>query len=502
MRIAAIGLLAAAGCNQIFGLDPVHGIDAPPAPPDAPFKHVNLTFQVAKTMAAAPDPTLEFAPIPNAAVKIGTMTGSLDVVGYNNGDIEIPGELFSQPKWRLEYTIGAGVPHELQWAPDDGAARLVEPMFGRLERTAAPANSGYSINPTGGPASYLLSHVYTTGIWMDVDTGSNPKPITARIDTAIPFTGPAGAPDPAFADQVVLVNYGLDACLHSAGSAGFTALPLVANMNVSATPAFPISSSGTASATYQLAAMFGLPARVGSALGGNAPSGRASTNATRLLAGHIPHDQMPGFTNDSAGVPTTFMVPLADCRRADTTLSSATTTFTEPMELRAFSRGMYAGYSDTRTVNNVDLVSSIAGLAIGPVNQTSFEIDLRVPLAIDPIQLGGVSLSGTTDQVAVPAGNPLAFTFEIESDPGLVVDYYEVEVFELGATTLSPLRIYTIADPADRSVQVDRSLLVAGKEYVLAIRAFRGRPAAHKGDFTTIMYPQAVTTVFTRTFKI
>src|SRR5262245_53147206 len=213
-----LGLLAFAGCNQIFGLDPVGILDA--GEPDAPFPRIPLTNQIATTKLVAPDilgqpDTIVLAPIsPAPQVRVGPDTGALvDVVYDPDGGVEIPVPDHLSTRWRVEYTVPGGVPHEVSWAPQTGA-RLVVPVVGRVDRTPVPANSGYDVQPIQNgaaippaPGAFTGSHIFTFGTFADVSGGLAPH--QAKLDATTTRTqGPLGMPvagDPN-GDFAVLVN--------------------------------------------------------------------------------------------------------------------------------------------------------------------------------------------------------------------------------------------------------------------------------------------------------
>jgi hypothetical protein len=60
-------------------------------------------------------------------------------------------------------------------------------------------------------------------------------------------------------------------------------------------------------------------------------------------------------------------------------------------------------------------------------------------------------------------------------------------------------------DPNTRTlhpIRIDRGLLQSGGVYVLQIRLFRGRPDVSTSGFQRVEYPQAVSTIFTRTIAV
>jgi hypothetical protein len=527
MRVSAFGLLALAGCNQIFGLDAVTVVDAA-GPPDAPFPRVRLSHQVAGTKIisspaiADPDPALAYPPIaPAPRVRIGTLTDALVDTSYDptDGGIEVSLPDLFGTTWRLEYTIPGAPPHEVHWTPVMDEAHLVVPVVGRLDRGTAPANSGYDVQPIGtvppAPTSFIASHVFMTGVFVDILTVANPK--DAQIDApSSRFDGALGNPALEQGDYAVLVNYDLvlnGTCPTVAnGFAGFRPPPLQSGVRSapSPQPTWSVSDKTQVALTYRNLG-FGLDLRLGSALGGK----RSGTLANVLQHGHVASTLLPGFTHASQDVPSPLLFSLANCQLG----IASTTEFVAPIDIAAFPRVTYANLSSARTTAGVKLTSSIATVTASAPPQADV-IDFGVPIASAPIVLaaGGETFdistdADTDDTITIPAGpGTFELTFALETEQAnlaLAVDYFETTVFRFEGSMLVPERVIistevaAAAPPAPRvitaPIRIDRSLFVAPNRYVIAIRTFRGRPGAARGDFTTVAYPQSVATVFTHT---
>lgn len=515
MRTVAIGLLALAGCNQIFGLDAVKIADAP-GDQFIPPPRVQLTLQVAKTKRTAvdlgPDPVLEQAPIPGAAVKIGLLDGSalIDAI-YDpvDGGIDLPRQGFLGAKWRLEYTPVSGPPIELQWTPTEDKGHFIVPVFGRLERTPPPTASGYRISVSGGPASLTQARLFTTGIWMDIGRGTAVSPVEvpgggAGYDQLPPQSGEKGVPDAA-GDLGLLTIFAPAAgnCVVSSGSAAFAGIPLVQGSKTPITTE-PFTNAGrTITVGYQPALS---DFRLEGALDDRSPLGMTSTGV--VAHGYAPHDRMPALTQTFLGAPAPLMIKLAECPFGATNLGP----FSDPPELGEFPRIAYAEVTDTRMIGTTELVSSIA--TVSTATGSSFEANLGVPLALGPIALSdgatSFALSGPSDDIAVPVGTgSLDLTFRLEGVG--TVEFFQVNVFRVDAALgLVAERSYIATDVAKDAitdvivapVRIDRAMFTAGNQYVFAIQTHRGRPEAGVGNFSTVAFPQAVATIFTRTIVV
>jgi hypothetical protein len=132
--------------------------------------------------------------------------------------------------------------------------------------------------------------------------------------------------------------------------------------------------------------------------------------------------------------------------------------------------------------------------------------------AIIGTTLSGTSLVTGSDPVLVTAAPTFDVDFKIEPDAGSftgAVDYVEVTVFELLGGALAPIHVYVTTEVARdpdgtlaAPIQIDGSQLATGIDYVLQIRSVRGAPIAARGDFETVTFPQAMATMFTRTFRL
>jgi hypothetical protein len=491
----------------------------------APDPRVLLTYQVATTKANGdPEPALEYAPIPTATVRVGPLDGDLAPAAYEttDGSIAVPPALLGTT-WRLEYTVDSIV-NEVQWNPVEGHGRLVVPVFGRLDRTPVPANSGYKFTPTGtgAPADDVGVAVFTTGIWTntklhpDPFAAAKPPPFVLDFDLVQALSGRSATPEASKGDQVVVVTSQLDnSCPVSfgsttIGSASFSPPALVGGSDtVVPNPAWATGPTRNVIATA-------VPAqdpfmRLGAAL-----ATRAQGAGGTIRAGRVPHDLMPLFAPPASRAARfspdveTPMLTLANCPFA----AMKTPTFVDPTQLASFPLVAQGLISDARLVNadgsgngGSALVSSLVSVGLSP----GFTIDMSIPIATGPRLSDGttiVDLGGANDKRPLPAGTgKLELTFGF--DTAGTVDYAEIGLFRVApaggssqATLPTAERIYVVADVSTTRVVIDRSTLAQGVEYVFGIRTHRGRSQASEGDFRLATYPQSSATIFTRTFVV
>jgi len=497
MRSAAVsGVLVVAGCNPIFGLDET----SPLPPPDAKLQRVALSQQVALMQDdSRPVPELVLEKVePAPIVRVGPLDGTLLDTGYvDPGEVEYPDALVGNP-WRLEYQQPDGVAHEVQWTPPAGGGHLVVPIYGRTARTPAPAGSGYRVALAGYTFSER-ARVFTTGYWtMTTLPAATAMP---AIDlTRPPLSGPLGIPGTT--DFVVALDYapGNATTCSIANRAGIATLPAMqagamVDVALGAAPLF-----GRLAELAYASPVVDHATRLDKHLHDSRDNslGRSGPTAERVFVGQIPHPKMFGFTHAIDDVPAPLLVPMIDCPiMTGTTPSFTAPTLDLPGAMFAYVANARVGQAGTA------LTSSIAGLVTMTRAGDTYNgtVDLRVPLATAPITLGDADLANGADLQDIKAERAeLRFAYDTDA-PDYKLDYVEVTLYRVTAGALVPVRVYTLTEPERRTLMFDPSVMTAGDEHVFAIRTYRGRPDVRAWDFRRIEEPQAVATIFTRTFR-
>jgi hypothetical protein len=514
--VAAGGLLALVGCNQIFGISATRerdaGVDVVPAMPGA-----TLTWQVATvTTSGTPDPVLAYPPLAAPRIRIAPIDVALDdshdTASYApDGVIAIPGA-YVHNMWRLEYILADGVPHELQWSPDDLTGHVAVPLVGRLARGGVPAGSGYIATPSNPPASYARPRVFTTGLWTEGLVQPAPAPGAIAIDydfaSAISLSGPRGRPDPVAGDLGFVVDIDLtveSGCAVATGSAMLASAALEPGVHSAQTVVWDAARPSVADVPINVTAP---TSRLATALG--AREGGAGFAET-LMFGIGPSALMPGLTatpdsrllSGPALLPVPAMLTLLRCDAYD----RAPPPTAQPLMLKDFPHLLHVQITNTRTVDSgLRLTSGVETVALS----AAMPDDVRFPAAI-PIDVtlatptqGTVDLGGPVDHIAVgAAGGVFTLRFAAEA-PGeatpadLRADYFDVIVHRIDAGGLTTERIYTVTAPV---VRIDGGVLAPQSEYVLEVRSFKGHPKAARGDFTVVDYPYGAAIIYTRTFK-
>jgi hypothetical protein len=519
--VAGAGLLALVGCNQVFGIAQTREFDASiDVAPDMP--HVELTWQIARVLESdtasgkrgEPDPVIVFPPIyPPPRVRIATLDGAFDddpaTYSPSDGWILIP-RSYLGITWRLEYTLADGIPHEVQWAPQDKHGRLTVPMFGRPDRDPVPTGGGYTITPAGVTAPYTFPRILTTGLWTEGNavppSGADDHAIDYDFASAVSLSGPKGRPGQVRGDRALLVDYVVDSasgCRRAVGAAGFSAdMEPGAHTTVSST--WDTAAKPVISSPIDFDFINRLTAGLGNLTGSNF--------AGFAVVGRGASISMPGLAQSTAAAPASsalllpapMMQTLVSCPFAINPLPMVL----QPQALAPFPLLLHVQLVETRTVDDTSLSLTSGMETVLPTlaNFADLRFDISFPAAI-PTQmklttpsLGDVDLAGVADHVAIgaPAG---VFTlhFTPEAVPNTQSHYYDVLLRRLsGSSALVTERIYTVTSP---TVRIDGALLAPATEYVLEIRSFKGHPMAGTGDFIPVDYPYGSAVVFTRTFK-
>jgi hypothetical protein len=505
-RIALVALLAATGCNWVFGLEPTVITDGaiselPPGP------RTKLVWGIATTNGSPAAPAIDsevvYQPIGSEAmqsqapsVQVGDDNALAEATyRVEDGSFEIPYALRESPH-RIVYTLpGESVPHEVQWALT--GAFLVVPRTTRADAPAIPPASGYRIAPTGLTGTLLAPAIYTSGVFTFDDVPAHFTQTSgvsyAFAQHAAPLTTPGGAPQTSQGDWVLLAEFASrGGGLASVDGWALTNIDLVANTisTPTAQPAWKTTkvtlSGGSCPASTCLPQSNAsqLHLRL------DAVVGTAGTDSVYFAYGVSPSADLPGFL---PGVAPTFVerpliLPFAESSNADSVVLIA-----DPSPELALSRVVMTRFATSRTVNGAVLTSTIQSIT----NLFVAMMPFPAPLATN-ITLGTTSLSGATDAVPFAASSSVQ-RLKFETEATYSADDFVITLYEISNGTLTPVRVYHVLQP---DVKIDGSLLVAGRHYVFGINARTGFGSADRGDYAKAQYPFGSSTTFARTFVV
>lgn len=505
-RIALAPLLAVAGCNWVFGLEPTVAIDAPV--PDQPvIPRTKLVWAIATVDGTLDtdgfDPTVEYRPIGSEplhpqvpSIQVGDYNGLADAA-YDvvTGSFETPSGAH-----RIVYTLpGESVPHEVQWAVTD--AILVVPRTTRADSPLPPDDSGYTISPTGLTVTLSAPIAYTSGVFTAANTipssDLSQGTVTYRYTShARPLAGPIGAPQAGKRDWVVIAELVARTSDQTAVDGWALArCDLVANMM---TPC-PADEWATTERTLSTISCPGANCLPEGNAGDTAQrlvnglKGLGGTVSYRFAYGVSPSTEIAGFVPGAA--PTfldePLMLPFAMSTQIDASVTLADPTPQLGLEPVVFARVGYA-----RVVNGVTLMSAIQTIT----NNLADTMQYPAPLATK-ITLGGISLhEEQAEGVPFPASSgPVELGLEVEEKSGIGAHDFVVTLYEIVGTALAPVRHYHTIAP---NVTLDGTLLVASKTYVLGVTARSGYTGANNGDYQKAQFPFSTATTFSRTFVV
>jgi hypothetical protein len=531
--VRAVWMLGLVGC----GYPPLKVWDAPP---DSIIDgaHVALTWQLATTMpSGAPSPQLGYPPFaPGVApqIRIATLDGSFMPASYSSdaaapGWIQVPRSYFKPPDdasavrpWRLEYTLPGGVPHEVQWAPEDTLGHLVVPMVGRLDRLPVPAGSGYNVTltnfkfPTTGPVHN--PSVLTTGLWTAGQTGQPVNNATSSVidydfGNATSLSGAKGSPVAAQGDRGFVVdhvnnpdNNGI-LCNVAVGSTALDQLALTGAPHTAQTALWDTLRRPVTSELPDLSSFLRLSAGLG------ALHTMASKQDSWFLFGSVPSTSFPGLIGTSADfrLPVPVIQTLLQCPQGPQTQGpmdpSSIPNTAQPTLLGDFPTAVHVQLVEARAIAALGVtlysgMETVIAASAGGGFKLSFPAAIPTQITLATPAAGMVDLvgpPGSPDQIAVgaPTG-PFTLDFVPETGVGLRADYHDVYLHRITGNALTTERIYTVTAP---EVVIDGALLTPGADYVFEIRSYAGHVMAPRGDFAPVDYPYGSAVVFTRTFK-
>ena len=521
MRCVVLGLLAAAGCNQIWDLDGVvrDNPDAPDVDPNWP--RIRLTTQIAKTnpVNGHADQTLEYGAIsPRPAVQIGRigeplMDAPYEVDGTAPGKVAFPPDYLGT-RWRLVYTLEDGLPREVHWSPPSNlAGHIVEPLLGRTDRLSVPAGGGYSITPPNLPVNFqhTATRVFTTGIWTEGIIAIPPVGRTFDYGFALnakSLSGPLGAPQKSALDHAVLADFtSMNGCRVTSGTATFPVPDLMAS---GLSPPDPEPMYGFANRQIGLSIPLipePIHARLATVLGSRSDP---SPDAVRWQYGYVPSLGVFGFSKPVVEMFGEFLLPsprmltFASCAYIATPGAEVLTTpaYADSLELRPrFPRVVHVEIVNTRMMSGIALRSGFSAVVASAGDTFTSDFTVAAPRTFT-LHRGATQIANLADDAdgtAFPAGTgPLELKLVVEQGASLAADYFDITLYLVANGKLDRQRVYTVTDP---SLTIDPSFLTPDTEYVFELRSYRGRPDAARTDFSVNSYPQYTATIFTRTFR-
>ncbi|MGE5180982.1 MAG: hypothetical protein ACM31C_02925 [Acidobacteriota bacterium] len=502
MRWTALPLLVAAtGCNWVFGLQQTRGIDAPPPPPDIPDALVvRMVFERQVGTTDTSGTAIQGAPVaidPPPTIQTGPMPGALQPADYDATmrSFVVPSNLPGNP-WRLVVTSDFDpVPTEIQWTAN--SAHLVLPWLARPGDAPPPAGSGWDFQAQGTGIVIANPRVMTSGAFTETnaqaDLAGNAEVTFHYAQHAKPILGPLGTPTVAQGDWALLYDYRIitnSPTQKIDGSIGhaWTQADLTAGALTTVKPAWVTTTAGVSGINW--ATPINQPRFGGvSSLGGTCCS-------FHLEYGILPSPYIAPFVPSPDGVDTTSLIQLYV--EDNTTSAPISISVNDPPTTQVkLPRMLLAAYQAPRTSNGVTVTNTIQTLG------TAKTLTFAAPLA-ESVTLGGMTLmTGSLDNQQIPASaSTITLKWTAEASTAnltLGADDWVVTLYEVASSAMTPIRRYQVLSPR---VDVDGGLLMTGHRYVFGITSRSGFPNAPQGDYSTVTLPFSETTTFPLMFVV
>jgi len=535
MRKLVLALLAATGCNWVFGIGTTDLLPPPDAiPPDAPYPRMSLTYRV---LDSIPSDSISYPTIDGATVQVGAYDGTLvDEAIDARGTFAIP-DPWSAGEYRIVYKLpNDPVAHEVQWSNavvSDGG-KLTVPVYGRLPRTAPPAGTGITINGTSYPASWdclstgtpcmsqpgINLTAYTTGTWSSAATAwrRNTKSVGIAATSLVSMDGALATPSVADEDLIVALSETgpdgngvttVDGYLAAPAPVLFTgyspvtaAVELVPPNGNAATTAFEPQAMRESSRTViALGALYNKsPVDVGAISGVILPT--LAMPAMTLAAND-------GSPNKSVAIPMATMTTndpqFIDCY-----------SYGNPFTTKDFDTGQDRPpamlYQQFRTrpahaTGTPALWSGFQAITLKLVNPsgcnaTGQKPAIEVPVAIAGSAMFDKPLTFDDTAVTVKQNGFQDLTFSLDkpgtTDDCVVTTYHVTTQLDAIRTILAPVR-----GQSTMTVHVPTSDFTAGETYAFGIVCRDSYPGAATGDYTLFGgYPQHESQAFPGTFVV
>ena len=528
----------------MYGIDPTTaidgagpGIDAAPAVANL---QLNVTYQQMVVGIDGRQQDFAYPVLPGpVSVKVGRVGGALvdavsDLPGIYEIDVE-PRPAMGDEMHAVITAPMAGIPPtDLYWKVGPSSPWFVVPRFERQGASGdeVPSGSGWKV-ALDAPHDFSRMLGLTTGAWTE-GVPNVPAQFVSPVQypfamAAVSLVGARALPDAAKADQVVLIAMpplpaaGPQQCDRSnTGSVTFSPPMLAAGMLTTLPGPNPtwIATTARWKPDWNVSAVqSGFIGQLG-ALGSDG-SGFTVADGGRAAFGYLPRLDFPAYLRtgglDDRGrarpLPVPAMLTVSDCPygiiRSD---PFALVPALESSTLKIVEAAAHLQLTSTRTVtaSGVTLTSGL-DIAVAPsispdtTRVAAFEIPGRAPMPMAMKLARGTKMmdlttdADATDMTGTGTGTgTLALTWGAHTEMNEVSDYWSITLVRLEGAMHTPVRAI---DTSIQAVELAVDGLPAGL-YTLEIRAHTGYPRAARGDYTVVTFPQTMTTVSTRTFRL
>jgi hypothetical protein len=533
---------AVAGCNQIFGNNSVTPLDADigEAGIDARFGSMTVMYAVeAGPAQITTSPT--YVPF-DTQVHVGPIDTkdptNLEPRPVMNGTFTVRSETIAA-RYRLIFTGPDGIDVEIQ--SQLVSADFVLPRIGRLDRGTPVANSlvpyAFTGGPSNGTASWSQGRFLATGLWATFDLGpccAIVQTPPAKVDYShfTSMSGPLGVPATAtdtlvFTDSVGDGGGTLDANHNkvygyaTATLDGFDGTGTPINLVESAwkTPAMQTSLGVTTtpfapSFAQRAAQLLNLP-------GFDQPEIRTSGGVIAapnvLPFTEILLNQSVNVDSVSGDLDHVVFMPLGHS-------PANPIRFVNPfngVDAPAYPTAVYVEGSATRMFANSSATVRSGIQALAPQSNAAADVNIGDGVGYaSTIKMKPSSVSDDTATIVllvdpdmktlarnVPATSVKTFDLWFSSDSAdatATIDDCSVTIYQISSTIITPVKRYLTTDLPTEAVPlvIDQGVFDSTHAYALGISCYHGHPMVKTGDWRTVVYPVAASTIYTKSFTV
>lgn len=470
---------------------------------------------------------------------------NLEMRPITNGTFTVRSETIAA-RYRLIFTGPDGVDVEIQSQLVN--ADFVLPRIGRLDRGTAVSGSLVPVAFTNGPDSQAGGwhdlRVLTTGLWSILEQGpccsSAPPPAKVDYNYATSLSGPLGVPaaNATYTDTLAFTDSVSDDTLplseYKRTVYGYATVTLD-GFDGSGTPINLVASAWKTPSQTNLglhppsSALTPYAERVVSLL--NLPqSAIESQPDTRIAGGVIAAANVMPFTeillNQSVNVESVsgdldhaVFVPLSWSQLDPIQFVNPYNGVDAPM----YPTAVFVKGSVKRTFTNSSATvrSGIQAIALQSVAlpEVSFGDGVGVASAI---KMKPSSLPDATATTTVLLADPEATktltrnapstgvkTFDLwfssdSVDTSATIDDCSITIYQIGSSTITPVKRYLTNELPTTTVPlvIDQGVFDSTHTYALGISCYHGHPMVKSGDWRTVVYPVAASTIYTKSFTV
>ena len=531
--------LAVAGCNQIFGNNSVTPLDADigEAGMDARFGSMTVMYAVeAGPGQITTSPT--YVPF-DTQVHVGPIDtkdpANLEMRPVMNGTFTVRSETIAA-RYRLIFTGPDGVDVEIQSQLVN--ADFVLPRIGRLDRGTPVAGSmlsfAFSGGPSNGTGSWTEGRFLATGLWSTFDLGPCCTSGAGTVDYSryTSMSGPLGVPASAtdtlvFTDSIGDGGGTLDANHNkvygyaTATLDGFDGTGAPINLIESAWKA-PMTQTSLGVTTTAFAPTFaqraaGLLNLPGVDLPEIKKSGGVIAAANVLPFTEILLNQSVNVESVNGDLDHVVFMPLGHS-------PANPIRFVNPfngVDAPGYPTAVYVEGSATRTFANSSATVRSGIQAISLQNDAAANVNIGDGVGFaSTIKMKPSSVSDDTATIVLlvdpdmktlarnlPSTSVKTFDLWFSSDSAdatATIDDCSITIYQISSTIITPVKRYLTNDLPTEAVPlvIDQGVFDSTHAYALGISCYHGHPMAKSGDWRTVVYPVAASTIYTKSFTV